>query len=69
MAQNNLFKKMYERLGWSDKALTKLVHTEGINTLELLGTLTVEHAKSVGKDIRRPGGDTSTQTHTDRKSV
>ena len=47
---------MYVRLGWSQEAATKLVTTEGMNTLNFLRSLTADQVKTVVKAIRRPGG-------------
>ena len=46
---------MYVRLEFSDRSVTELVYTEGVNSLRLLGGLNVNCVKSLVKAIRRPG--------------
>ena len=45
---------MYVRLCWAVLASAKLVDTKSINSLKLLGSLPVDHSKSIVKAICRP---------------
>ena len=50
------FSKIYVRLGFSALFTEKIIRTEGINSLRLLGGMNVNRVKSLVKSIRRPGG-------------
>ena len=55
MASNVAFKAMYMILGWSVPASTKLVDTDGINSLKLPGSLKVDVVNFIVKAIFRSG--------------
>ena len=56
MAMNDVaFNVIYVRLGFSAPAAAELIPNEGINSLRLIGGLSVNRVKSLVKSIRRPG--------------
>ena len=58
MASNVTLKVMYMILGWYVPASTKLVDTDGINSLKLPGSLKVDVVNFIVKAICRSGRQT-----------
>ena len=56
MTTNVAFKAMYNAIGFSDDAATKLTDTEVVDSMPKLSCITCAHAFKICKSIRSPGG-------------